>query len=175
MPRGIKKQNVQEQPKKKTWSRKKKVTEPSPSTTSESTSTPDLGALHQELLHLREQEKALVQRKAEVEKQLRSALKSLGILDMMASRGEDGGEAPKRGRKPGRPAKADGGAAVKGKQRAAGPRYTDEERRAAVEFVDNEVNGGATITDALARYNKSSKPRGKTPMNYQSLLRWRQG
>lgn len=143
----------------------------------ENTSSTDLGALQREIQQiaeetkqLKEKEKELAQRKAEVERNMAKALKDLGIFDMFAPRAEDGGAKP-RGRRGRKPKSEAGEGSVKAKP--GSKRYTPEERQAAVAFVDKSIKSGSTITDAIEQFNKQGKPRGKAPMNYQSLLRWR--
>lgn len=146
---------------------------------SSSSTGPDLGALQREMMEiaaeseqLRQREQELVKRKADVEKRMTKALKDLGILHVVTPQEVESGRG-KRGRRPGktgRAARAEGAV----KKRASGKRYTPEERKNAVEFVSGKVAAGATISSAIDEFNKSYKPRGKMPMNYQSLLRWRE-
>lgn len=139
----------------------------------EEVSTTDLGVLQKEIhliaeetRQLKEKEKELARRKADVEKNMAKALKELGIMNLVSPRG-DSEEKPKRGR----PAKKAAKPAAASKK--PGKRYTDEERKAAVDFVDKAIKGGSSVSGAIDQYNKQEKPRGKSAMNYQSLLRWR--
>jgi len=133
----------------------------------------DLGSLQQELeriakeeQELRERETQLAKDKAEVEEQLTSTLQALGLLDHLSPRTAK--------QKPGRKPKADAPAKAKApaKARAGSKRYSDEEKQAAVAFVQARQQDNATITQAIDEFNKEAKPRGKAKLNYQNYKRW---
>lgn len=128
----------------------------------------DLGVLQSKLEALAGEEKSLQaklqgieKQRARLQRQVASVLRKLGIGGVVSA----SGEAPaKKGAKrgPGRRG-----------QRASGPRYTLEERAAAVKYVEDQVRSGKSIAAAILGYNTQVKPKGKTNLNYQTYHRWR--